>query len=379
MIFKKLPKIPYVVAISFLSVFWCSLCAGFGLLIILYRADFETIGIKILFILSFITYVAIVALLASIEWGILRIFGIKIERKDYRILNDNIKNGCINPNVSNKVLKKISSSLIKSPREAIGSAIKYISLVIVLVLATEWFLSRSETNLLVIFGGGLISLFLSTLFIGFFSEYSIFPTLKKCRELLMKKGEKTRETEVFISLKTKFVFFLLFPIVVVFIILYFFSLLGLGVLIPLLFGFLMAVVISQILSSTIYQTFSDIKDFIKKLPKKEKISFSTGSLDLEIIDLSESLNKTADEVYTARRKLEESKAVLEVKIKARTKAIEEEKELLDERVKERTKELQKRINELEKFHRLTVGRELKMIELKKEIEKLKKEIEEIKK
>lgn len=46
-------------------------------------------------------------------------------------------------------------------------------------------------------------------------------------------------------------------------------------------------------------------------------------------------------------------------------------------VKQRAKELE-RLAELEKFQRLTVGRELKMIELKKEIEDLKKEIEELK-
>ena len=47
-------------------------------------------------------------------------------------------------------------------------------------------------------------------------------------------------------------------------------------------------------------------------------------------------------------------------------------EELDLKIKERTKELQERVEELEKFHRLIVGRELKMIELKEEIERLKK-------
>ena len=45
---------------------------------------------------------------------------------------------------------------------------------------------------------------------------------------------------------------------------------------------------------------------------------------------------------------------------------------------QRTKELE-RLAELERFQRLTVGRELKMIELKKEIEERKREIEELKK
>lgn len=48
-------------------------------------------------------------------------------------------------------------------------------------------------------------------------------------------------------------------------------------------------------------------------------------------------------------------------------------EELEKKVEERTKELQKRIEELEKFQKAAVARELKMIELKKEIEKLTKE------
>lgn len=41
-------------------------------------------------------------------------------------------------------------------------------------------------------------------------------------------------------------------------------------------------------------------------------------------------------------------------------------------------ELREKIEELEKFHKLAIGRELKMVELKEEIEKLKKELEEYK-
>jgi PAS domain S-box-containing protein len=47
-------------------------------------------------------------------------------------------------------------------------------------------------------------------------------------------------------------------------------------------------------------------------------------------------------------------------------------EKLEDQVKERTRELQARVEELERFHKLAVGRELKMIELKKEIQALKK-------
>lgn len=46
------------------------------------------------------------------------------------------------------------------------------------------------------------------------------------------------------------------------------------------------------------------------------------------------------------------------------------RENLEKKVEERTRELQKRVEELEKFHQLTVGRELKMVELKKRIKEL---------
>ena len=102
------------------------------------------------------------------------------------------------------------------------------------------------------------------------------------------------------------------------------------------------------------------------------------------------------ELETAKKALEEAKNILEVKVKARTKELEEAKSILEikvnartrelrelalnleEKVKRRTEELQGRVNELEKFHRLTIGRELKMVELKEEIEKLREELEKSK-
>ncbi len=65
------------------------------------------------------------------------------------------------------------------------------------------------------------------------------------------------------------------------------------------------------------------------------------------------------------------------KLKDRTEALNAERQGLAEKVTQKTKELQEKINDLEKINRLTVDRELKMIELKKELkeyrEKLPKE------
>ena len=53
------------------------------------------------------------------------------------------------------------------------------------------------------------------------------------------------------------------------------------------------------------------------------------------------------------------------------------KRIEEELAEQRRKDLE-RLAELEKFQKLTVGRELKMVELKKEIEELKREIENLK-
>jgi len=81
-----------------------------------------------------------------------------------------------------------------------------------------------------------------------------------------------------------------------------------------------------------------------------------------------------EDLSKSQAALEESKAVLEIKVAAKTKELKELAQSLDEKVKEKTKELQARVEELERFHHLTVGRELKMIELKEEIKKLKEEL-----
>lgn len=91
--------------------------------------------------------------------------------------------------------------------------------------------------------------------------------------------------------------------------------------------------------------------------------------------LTDLFRKRTEELSRTKTLLEDSRAILEIKVKARTEELKELAASLDEQVKERTKELQEKLEELKKFQKLTVGRELKMIELKKEIKELKKELE----
>jgi PAS domain S-box-containing protein len=108
---------------------------------------------------------------------------------------------------------------------------------------------------------------------------------------------------------------------------------------------------------------------------KEGIVF-VGQDIKEILRYQEKLKR---EIEKKIRELEEAKAILEIKVKARKKELEELSQSLKEKIKAKNKELQEKIQELEKFKKFAIGREAKLIELRKEAEKLKKELEEIKK
>lgn len=98
----------------------------------------------------------------------------------------------------------------------------------------------------------------------------------------------------------------------------------------------------------------------------------------EFSQLAKTLNQTTRELKESRAGLEEQAQVLEIRVKARTIQLRELNKQLEARVKERTKELQDRIDELEKFHKLTVGREMKMIELKRQLKKAQQKIKQLK-
>ncbi len=61
------------------------------------------------------------------------------------------------------------------------------------------------------------------------------------------------------------------------------------------------------------------------------------------------------------------------RLESRTKELVASKETLEDDVKRRTAELEEKIAELERFNRFVVGRELKMVELKKQLAALKKQ------
>lgn len=97
---------------------------------------------------------------------------------------------------------------------------------------------------------------------------------------------------------------------------------------------------------------------------------------LFIVNISTmSLQKHFLSLLKAQGEIEEVKAALEIKVNDRTKELKTMAGSLDQQVKEKTQKLQEKVEELERFNKLVIGRELKMLELKKEIEGLKKDLE----
>lgn len=94
---------------------------------------------------------------------------------------------------------------------------------------------------------------------------------------------------------------------------------------------------------------------------------------VELVEIKEGLER---KVLERTAELEKSKISLETQVADRTQELQQANSGLEEEVLRRTEELQTKLVELERFNKVAVGRELRMVELKEEIALLKKELSE---
>lgn len=126
------------------------------------------------------------------------------------------------------------------------------------------------------------------------------------------------------------------------------------------------------------------KDFIKsqsELAMEKKNAEELEVLNNQLNDAKDELEKKINGLEALNQELERVKNSLEEKVKERTTELENERASLEVKVGERTKELysangalKKKIAELEGLTAVTVDREIRMIELKKEVNGLCKEL-----
>lgn len=135
-------------------------------------------------------------------------------------------------------------------------------------------------------------------------------------------------------------------------------------------GILIIGFISIRMSGWLIRPIQRLYDGIKQVRKGDlsyKVSVTTKD---EIGELTDAFNVMISDLKESHAALEEAKTVLEIKVVARTRELKELAGSLEDKVAQRTRELKARLEELERFQKLTIGRELKMIELKKELGKI---------
>ena len=103
--------------------------------------------------------------------------------------------------------------------------------------------------------------------------------------------------------------------------------------------------------------------------------FDLSAMALSVVIITyvtRNLQNSHVKALEAQDDAEIAQSSLEIKIQARTRELLILSQKLEEQVESRTKELKSKIAELERFNRLAIGRELKMIELKNKVKELEK-------
>jgi hypothetical protein len=261
---------------------------------------------------------------------------------EIKILNKNIKDNKLIPNINTNEVSETLAVLSNYSKIYLAEAFYFGIGYLILICVWQSIFFNSYFDIFITFITGIVAISLLIGFTLFWFQFQSFNVIKECRDFLLSKGLCSIET-YFSSIRAKF-FFLIFFFVDT-LLLYFLSLLSGGNdgIIIFLSGLVMIIFVTSIMFFYLNKSYNEFFDLAKIVSEEDLSIFSTGSLDKEFVDLSKNLNEISTRLYSSKQEAVESK-----------------------------KEMEKRVEELERFFDLTVSREEKMIELKKENESLKK-------
>lgn len=347
---------------------WAVFGAVLGGAIILNKAAFSNDAREI-FILT-LSVAVIIAILATLfEFGS-PFLNRKFENKNAKRVNDNVIKGELKADISNQDLLAFHNSLGSVYNILYRRNWHWSLSVAIFVAFTDYLVFHQLGNVPIIFAAGFIAALTTSIYNATVAEGELMFSLRKeVRKMFKTRGLPHKENFT-TSLHEKFRIFSLLIILILAMIFFLSSPLSLNLIIISLIGFAMVIMVSQAIFSGFYSAFKEVQSLAEKMGRGKKVIFCSGSTDYEIIALSQSLNQTVENIGKYQTSLEEAKSILELKVRERTKELADLNKRLEGKVEERTKELQERMEQLEKFNRLAVGRELKMVELKKEIGKL---------
>jgi len=142
----------------------------------------------------------------------------------------------------------------------------------------------------------------------------------------------------------------------------------------------LTLVASANIIAVILLTFLITRGIIDPLNRMRRTMKQVGEGDLtkrinfkatkEMEEVGEAFNDMIFKLNSAKKEVQDTNEILERRVEERTQQLRNLAASLEGKVQERTKELQEKVEELERFQKLAVGRELRMVELKESIKKL---------
>ncbi len=145
-----------------------------------------------------------------------------------------------------------------------------------------------------------------------------------------------------------------------------------------IFILFISVITGLFYGKTISKSMEKLTDVAKKIAAGDTKQRAVVESKDEMGYLANVFNQMIEKIEKDQRELREAEEKLENRVRERTLELGALKDNLEKIVTEKTEGLQKNIEELERFKNLAVGRELKMVDLKKKTTELEEHLNNIK-